>query len=132
MECVQCSVDVCVISIVYVTPGICSFRIKLNVPTSPPTLHSSSLLPAKMSRHERRVKVCQKEIAPQVTHPNLQRAAAISFLKEEPIKAKEEWSVSASVALFIFLFLVCKHFNLRLLLFNFSIFYPLFRNIFDL
>lgn len=40
--------------------------------------------------------------------------------------------MSASVALFIFLFLVCKQFNLRLLLFNFSIFYPLFRNIFDL
>lgn len=104
MECVQCSVDVCVISIVYVTPGICSFRIKLNVPTSPPTLHSS-FLPAKMSRYERRVKVCQKEIAPQVTHPNLQRAAAMSSLKEEPIKGKEEWSVSASVALFIFMFL---------------------------
>lgn len=39
-----------------------------------------------MSRHEKRVKVCQKEIALAVIHPNLLRAAAVRLpsLKNSP------------------------------------------------
>lgn len=78
------------VSIVDVTCGVCTFRIKLNVPVSPPTLHHLPL-PAKASRHENRVQLCQKEIAPQVMHPNLQRTAAVSLpsSKKKSIKGKE-------------------------------------------